>query len=273
MKSILCLFLFLISFPFLSRVFGYLTKIEHPQFLIKKVISIYASHYDIDMQCYKGNLNDYKSLSAFFIRPLNPLKRPLNKVAGSFLSPSDGKITAIEKINTDNTFLVKGKSYKVSEMLSDSLDFSKNWYVMTIYLSPRDYHRYHAPADVSVDSFYHTGARLYPVNNLSVNAIDNLFIKNERVIVKMKSNSYQFYYVAVGATFVGSIKMDFASVMPENSWTKVDKPLSQMDEVGRFEMGSTIVLVIPEKMVDEFKVKEGSVIQTGNVLFTMNQGA
>jgi len=266
------LFLFFISMPFLSRIWGYITKIERPEWLAAKMVSVFKDHYGIDMDEYEGDETDYASLSKFFVRPLDKTVRPLNKDESSFLSPSDGVVTVIEKVAADIATQVKGRTYSISDLVRKELDFSEGYYLFTIYLSPKDYHRYHVPVDSTVRSYIHTGWRLYPVNKLSVNTISDLFVKNERVVVKMKKDEHEFYYVAVGATFVGSIKMDFFTRPVDGKWTVVEKNYEQNQELGRFEMGSTIVLVIPENMVGELKVSPGDPVKTGQPLFILGKG-
>ena len=264
-------FLFIISIPVFSRAWGYITKIESPAWLIQKVISVYRDHYGIDMKNYEGEMEDYESLSAFFVRKLDPAVRPLVRDEEHFLSPSDGVITVLEKVNADVATQVKGKRYHVSELIRKELDFSDGYYLATIYLSPRDYHRYHVPVDSDAKSYIHTGWRLFPVNRLSVNMIDNLFIRNERVVVKFQHNSLQYFLVAVGATFVGSIKMDFFDSPVDGEWTAVGRNYHQNQELGMFEMGSTIVLVIPEKMVEEPLIKEGETVMAAQPLFKLRK--
>lgn len=220
------------------------------------------------MDRYEGEVGDYRSLCDFFIRKLDSTKCPLQRVENYFLSPCDGVVTELEKIDRDVVTQVKGKSYSLTKFLKDDVDFSSPWHLMTIYLSPSDYHRFHTPVDMRVASFYHTGRRLFPVNRLSVNNIDDLFVKNERVVVKANAGEHTFYYAAVGATFVGSMKMVFGDDLPFDRWTEVDKDYRQNDEFGRFEMGSTIVLAVPDAMVDEMKVKKGERVTTGDRLFT-----
>lgn len=271
MNFIKTFFLFIISFPFLSRIWGVITKIEKPEWFVRKVIAYYKNQYKIDMNEYAGNAIDYKSLASFFTRQLNADVRPFKENKEYFLSPSDGLITVLQKVKSDLATQVKGKTYKISELIRHDLNFSEGYYLMTIYLSPRDYHRFHVPVDATVKSYIHTGWRLFPVNSFSVNTIEDLFVRNERVVAKLNSYGTDFYYTAVGATFVGSIKMDFFSKPVDGQWTTVEKKYRQNDELGMFEMGSTIVLVIPEKMVKELKVKQGQKVKTGETLFHLNR--
>ncbi len=263
--------LFFISFPFLSRIWGKITGIKSPRFLSKFMISAFKKHYKIEMDRFEGSEFDYPSLKSFFVRKLDYSKVKLLKDDTCFLSPCDGKITKIETISKDETTLVKGKSYKISELLKKDLDFSEEFVVATIYLSPHDYHRFHFPVDCSVLDFCHTGARLFPVNSVSVHSIDNLFVKNERIVSRLRFKDSEMYYVAVGATFVGSLKMVFIENNKHDfdKWIEVNKEFAQNEEAGMFEMGSTIVLVIPKKNVGEVLVEENNKIKVGEKLFKL----
>jgi len=221
-------FLFFISFPFFSRLWGKITGIKQPRFLSKFMIKTFKKHYQIEMNRFEGTEFDYPSLKSFFVRKLDYSKVKLEKKSNILLSPCDGKITKIETISQDVTTLVKGKTYKISELLHKDLDFSKEFVVFTIYLSPHDYHRYHFPINCKVIDYCHTGTKLFPVNSISVNNIDNLFVKNERIITRLKFQNSEMYYVAVGATFVGSLKMVFIDGKHNfDKWIEVNKDFLQ----------------------------------------------
>ena len=263
-------FLFVISFPVLSRIWGKITKLEFPALLIQKAIRIYASHYGIDMKNFEGELVDYDSLCAFFTRKLDPSARPLKNDESVFLSPCDGVVSVLENIHADVATQVKGKTYLVSDLVKKELPFEKGFWLATIYLSPRDYHRFHVPVDSTLSAHIHTGWRLFPVNSFGLNNIDRLFIRNERVIAKFKAENFTYFYTAVGATFVGSIKMNFTGKFSDE-WVRNDKKYSQNDELGMFEMGSTIVLLIPEDAVEKPMIAQGGKIGVGEPLFELKK--
>jgi len=118
--------------PFFSRLWGVITKIEKPEWLAAKMISVFKDHYDIDMNEYVGDVTDYDSLSKFFIRPLNKDVRPFKDDAQTFLSPSDGVITVAEKVAADIATQVKGRTYSISDLVRKELDFSEGYYLFTI---------------------------------------------------------------------------------------------------------------------------------------------
>ena len=253
MKFLLSLFLPIISLPVFSRIWGRIVKLRRPRFLVKKVIQRYRRAYHISMDDYEGKIEDYRSLADFFTRRLDPQKRPLVPVENAIVSPADGVLTAVETVFHDRATQVKGKTYPLSDLVNAPLDFSRGWHVATIYLAPANYHRYHYPLTGNLKGYCHTGARLFPVNRVGVNRIPHLFTRNERMIIEIEKDQMSCYVAAIGATFVGSIKM--ACVSPANPkgrhrWVPVNLAVKQLDEMGRFDMGSTIVMLIPKKMAE-----------------------
>lgn len=247
--------LFFISFPFLSRLWGIITALKSPQFVVKHGIKLFKNHYKIEMDGYKGDVEDYDSLVTFFTRPLSPETRPQTPDETKVLSPADGYLSIVDIADGDMTMQVKGVNYHLSDLVRKpaTLFEKKKHLVMTVYLSPANYHRYHAPLDAKVTGFCHAKGPLYPVNRLSVANIPGLFMRNERVITQCNTHGHEWYFVAVGATFVGSIIMKFKKFMAKeysfNKWEATNETVNQCDEVGRFKMGSTIILVMPLDMV------------------------
>ena len=260
----------LISFPFFSRVWGHIAKIKHPKFLAKKMIYFYQTHYNINMDEYIGNLEDYTSLFNFFIRYLNPKTRPLSPKNNAIVSPADGTLINIEKIYEDKATQVKDKLYSITELVKEKVDFSKGWFVATIYLSPSDYHRFHYPLSGDLKAYCHSTGSLFPVNSKGMNLVNKLFIRNERIISKFEKQGLPFYMVSVGATNVGSIKMEFISkIKRDNKWKQVKKRVTQLDEMGRFEMGSTIILLCPNELVEPPKKTNNQKILVGEPIFSL----
>jgi len=259
-----------LSFPALSRAYGRITQIRRPRFLVRRVIKLFVRHYKIDMADYPGTPKDYPSLSQFFVRPLDPSRRPLKKDPTSFLSPADGVLAELQKIDKDSAVQVKGWRYRVSELIGKPEDWEQGWWLAVIYLSPTNYHRYHYPLDSRLDAFTHLGNRLFPVNRAGVTCIKNLFVRNERVTASFTAPSFRFHVVAVGATFVGSIKMkDHPAPFKPGQTSLVNRQVRQTDEMGRFEMGSTLVLLLPRDAADPI-AKQGAAVKTGEFLFKLS---
>ncbi len=261
--------LILLSIPALSRLYGRMVRIRRPRSLVRSIVKRFARIYNIDMADYPGALQDYPSLLDFFVRPLDPCTRPLKKDPGNFLSPADGVLADLQKIDKDSAAQVKGWKYKVSELTGKKENWGKGWWLAVIYLSPSNYHRYHYPLDSRLDSFTHLGNRLFPVNKAGLNTIKNLFIRNERVTASFTTHAHGFHLVAVGATFVGSIKMkDHLTPFVPGQTVDMGGRVEQNEEMGRFEMGSTIVILLPRDMADPV-CRPGSEIKTGEPIFKL----
>jgi len=272
MKILISIFLPLLSLPIFSRIWGHISRFRYPRFLVKRVIRHYQRVYKINMDEYQGKTEDYKSLSDFFTRELNPIKRPLQTNENAIVSPADGFLTNIETTFNDRVIQVKGKTYSLSELIGEEIDFSQGWNVATIYLSPSNYHRYHYPLSGKLNRYLWAGARLFPVNQIGVNQVERLFVRNERIVTEIENQQKRCYIIAVGATFVGSIVMEFLprkNRKKRHQWHQLNQEVTQLDEMGRFEMGSTIILVIPKNMAEEINVRGNGDVRVGDPLFIL----
>ncbi len=262
----------IISFPVFSIIWYHISRIKKPRWLAEVMISVFKNFYKVDMGRFKGDVSDYSSLNDFFTRSLSKEKYPDNSCDDKiFFSPADGYLTGVEHVLSDKVKQIKGHSYRLSELLNRQIDFSSGWYVLTIYLSPSDYHRFHVPVNCSAEELCRTGGWLYPVNKFSVNNVNNLFVKNERVVISMNTFGKTFFFTAVGAALVGTVDINIApekTVSPGN-WSSAPRELKRMDELGKFEMGSTIIIVLPETVVKELYVSEGSAISTGTAVLKL----
>jgi phosphatidylserine decarboxylase len=279
MKNITALFsrliLVCISLPLLSSLWGKIMRLRCPRFLARRMIKNFKNHYQIDMDEFQGSPQDYPSLAEFFVRPLDTQKRPLPLDENFILCPADGKLSELELITSDCATQVKGKTYPLGRFLAADIDFSQGWYLATIYLSPRNYHRYHYPVSGRISGCFHGGNRLFPVNVFSCERVKQLYIKNERLTTRFDLQGSSMYVVAVGATFVGSIAMTYlpTGLPAKNKWLELDVPVIQMTEMGRFNMGSTIIMALPAALVEKVVAEKGKTVRVGEPLFKIKHGA
>jgi phosphatidylserine decarboxylase len=266
------LILVCISLPLFSRLWGKLTRLRRPRFLSKRMINRFQSHYRISMDEFQGSPLDYPSLADFFVRPLDPKNRPLPVDENFILSPADGKLSELELIATDCATQVKGKTYPLSRLLAADIDFSQNWYLATIYLSPGNYHRFHYPVSGRISGCFHGGSCLFPVNAFSSERVKRLYIKNERLVTRIDLQGSSMYVVTVGATFVGNIALAYlpAGRPNKNGWRELDISVTQMAEMGRFNMGSTIIMALPAALVEKVLTEKGKAIRVGAPLFKIS---
>jgi phosphatidylserine decarboxylase len=269
MKFLVKLLLSILSLRIFSRIWGRIARLRYPRFIVKRLVESYCQSYNINMDDYAGKLKDYKSLCDFFVRPLDPEKRPLIPDNNAIVSPADGILTNVETICNDQATQIKGKTYRISSLICDNIDFSLGWHVAVIYLAPFNYHRYHYPFTGNIKRYIHTGRRLFPVNPMGIHHIERLFIRNERIVTQFESKGLPCYAAAVGATFVGSIKMEFIEIRKKrHRWIPLDLEVNQLEEMGRFEMGSTIILVFPQKMAEPIPGVIGQPVKVGQPIFS-----
>lgn len=238
----------------LSRAVGKLARTN----LSKSVIPIYIKHFDIDMSQAEKSADQFDSLTDFFIRRLKPGLRPIATGAKTVVSPVDGKVSAMGKISSGRLWQVKGVTYSLHELLNGDDAMTKLYQdgdFMTIYLSPQDYHRIHMPLGGKLVRASYIAGSLFPVNPFAVRAVTNLFSRNERLITYAETQAGLMALIKVGATIVGSVKVvygDMTTNIKEKSYSRELTPpprLAKGDEVGRFEFGSTVILLFEKNRV------------------------
>lgn len=186
----------------LSRIFGKFASYKFFPPIQRCINAGYVKLFNIDLQEFAPS-SSYPSLNALFTRSLNQPRR-INPNPIALISPADSLITQVGKSSDKNAVQIKGMEYSVDELLGQKID--GELYYMNFYLSPRDYHRYHAPCDMEIYEARYFGGELLPVNMPSLHKNSSLFVRNERVVVVAKTPGNKWiYFVAVGALNVGSI--------------------------------------------------------------------
>ncbi|CBJ39894.1 Phosphatidylserine decarboxylase proenzyme (plasmid) [Ralstonia solanacearum CMR15] len=222
------------------------------QWAIRRFVARYNVNLAEAMQTEPGA---YATFNDFFTRALRPGARPL--ATARLICPVDGAISQFGRIERDQIFQAKGKSFSSSALLAGSEELARQFddgLFATLYLSPRDYHRIHMPCDGRLISMRYVPGELYSVNPATARAIDALFARNERVVCDFDSPHGPFALVLVGAAIVGSIATAWHGVVnPPRSrsvrhWDYRDRHLTlkQGEEMGRFLLGSTVVLLFPQ---------------------------
>lgn len=241
----------LLPLRIISRLAGWLADRRLPPSILKPLITRYANHYDVDMDEAVEPPGGFGTFNEFFVRPLKEGARPVDPSPDAVVSPVDGRLVASGKIEAGRLIQAKGLDYSAADLLGSpdtAAPFIGGTFA-TIYLSPRDYHRIHAPVAGRVASVRRRRGRLLPVNDLSVPFVKDLFATNERVIVSMETEAGPLAVVMVGATNVGRISLAFA--VPTAGQRRADWDwtleryirLAKGEELGRFELGSTVILL------------------------------
>ena len=226
--------------------------------LTTKVITWFIKRYQVNMaEAANTDITSYASFNDFFTRPLKPGARPLAKA--EFICPVDGAISQFGNIEQDQIFQAKNHNYSILSLVAGNLKLAhkfENGLFACLYLSPKDYHRIHMPCDGSLKSMTYVPGDLFSVNPTTAANVANLFARNERVVCEFESALHgTFVMVLVGATIVGSMATIWHDakngiINPPRSkkvrtWLYENQniTLKQGDEMGRFLLGSTVVML------------------------------
>ena len=197
----------------------------------------------------------YQSFNEFFTRPLKQGARSL--ATSTWVSPVDGAISQLGPIRKDQVFQAKGHSYSTTALVGGDAALAKQFedgHFATLYLSPKDYHRIHMPCDGRLLRMIHVPGELFSVNPATARGVPGLFARNERVVCLFETPHGPMVLTLVGATIVGSMATTWHGVVNPprpgqiRDWRYDDQSIlfRQGDEMGRFLLGSTVVMLLPK---------------------------
>jgi phosphatidylserine decarboxylase len=269
---------------FLSRIVLRLTRIRLRPFknlLIKSFLRGFTPNMS---EASQPNPLQYPSFNAFFTRSLRAGARPIDIDPGVLVSPVDGTVSQIGRLEGSKLLQAKGHDYTLEALLGGAPEWAegfKGGAFATLYLAPYNYHRIHMPLAGTLRAAWFVPGKLFSVNAVTAAAVPGLFAKNERVVCVfdcvVDGRPRSFAMVLVGALFVGSIATVWhGDVAPRSPHERVDLPLdtshsplklSKGDEMGRFNMGSTVILLLPPDLLDWLpKFASGTRIEVGQML-------
>ncbi len=232
----------------ISHLAGYIAQIPIHKKIRSFIFGIFGRFFNVNFYEIDKSLSEFKNFQEFFTRNLKLKLRPISK--SLIVSPCDGVLTQMNKIESGKLIQAKGKIYCLDELIGERTVSNKNLYYATIYLSPGNYHRFHMPCNGFVKKCRYIPGSLWPVNIWSVENIDQLFCNNERIVFWIGAD---LLLVAVGAMMVGRIRFNFdLNIISNISNSKIVtktylKPIFALkgDELGCFEFGSTIIIISP----------------------------
>lgn len=246
----------------ISRLIGKLAQCRIG-WLKNLLISRFIKAFNVDMsEAAQPNPKAYENFNAFFTRPLREDVRPVVALEHSMACPVDGAVSQLGAIEYGRIFQAKGHSYSVLELLGGNIERAAPFMggqFSTIYLSPKDYHRIHMPVTGTLRQMVHVPGRLFSVNPATTENIDGLFARNERVVAIFDTDYGPMAMVLVGAMIVASIETVWSGqVTPLNREISVnsysDEPqaitLQKGEEMGRFKLGSTVVMLFGPEMAE-----------------------
>ena len=264
MKALKTLFIivqYLLPQHLISRLVGHLA--EARIFWLKNLlIERFISHYGVNMsEAEEEDPRVYRSFNEFFTRALKPDARSICSGEKEIACPADGAISQLGKIEEGRIFQAKGHDYSLYTLLggnnADALPF-KNGRFATVYLSPKDYHRVHMPMDGKLIATHYIPGQLFSVNQTTAENVDRLFARNERLVCLFETAAGPMAVILVGAMIVAGIETVWAGQIAPPPKTVQSRRFDQQqtvelkkgDELGRFKLGSTVVLLFGDEVVE-----------------------
>jgi phosphatidylserine decarboxylase len=227
----------------------------------KRLIRWFVRRYGVEMtEAEQTDLSSYQTFNDFFTRALKVGARPL--ATADFVCPVDGAISQFGAIDDQHILQAKGHRFTTTELVGGDTALAAHFRhgsFANLYLSPKDYHRLHMPCDGRLLRMIHVPGALFSVNPVTARGVRNLFARNERVVCVFESAEHgPFVMVLVGATIVGSIATVWHGVVNPrrtgklSNWNYAERDimLAKGDEMGRFLLGSTIVMLFRQNVID-----------------------
>lgn len=228
----------------------------------RRLIPYFIRRFDVDLSQVEKPVSQYQTLLDFFVRGLKEGARPVDPDPERIVSPVDGTVSQMGEIHEGTILQAKGVTYTLEALLGgngEKMSRFEGGRFITLYLSPRDYHRIHTPIQGRVTGLTYIPGSLFPVNALGVQRVRGLFARNERLITFLQSPAGDVALVKVGATNVGSIRVVYDREIVTNCRGRKqilsrDYPgmeaLEKGEELGRFEFGSTVILLFEADRID-----------------------
>jgi phosphatidylserine decarboxylase len=224
--------------------------------LTTRLIAWFVQRYQVNMlEAANPDVASYATFNDFFTRALKDGVRPLAKA--TLICPVDGAISQFGRIQGQQIFQAKGHQYSSTALVGGDATLARHFddgHFATLYLSPRDYHRIHMPCDGVLRRMIYVPGDLFSVNPTTARGVPGLFARNERVVCVFDTERGPFVLVQVGATIVGSMETVWHGVVnarrsgqiQDVSYNDGSRLLKQGDEMGRFLLGSTVVMLFPK---------------------------
>ncbi len=245
----------------LSRLMMALTRIRTPWFK-NAFIRAFSRHFNIDWQeALQQSPEDYEHFNAFFTRALKPDVRLLEGDESTIVCPADGMVSQYGHIEHNAILQAKGHCFSTHDLLGGRCELADSFLdgeFITIYLSPRDYHRVHMPCSGRLLSTCYIPGRLFSVAPHTVRTVPNLFARNERLVSIFETGHGRVAVILVGAIFVAAIETVWAGLVTpphraDIEFTDYSRKAIQLErgaEMGRFNMGSTVIILLENKRID-----------------------
>ncbi|KAF3977435.1 MAG: phosphatidylserine decarboxylase [Methylococcales symbiont of Iophon sp. n. MRB-2018] len=269
---------YILPHHFLSML---MSKLTHSEIKVLKNLGItqIIKIYGVNMsEAKEQDINNFASFNHFFTRKLKEDARPVTADINSIACPADGTVSQAGLIEQGDIFQAKGKSFTTIDLLGGDKKTAaafENGCFTTIYLSPKDYHRLHMPIKGTLTKMIHIPGSLFSVNTATTNSVPRLFARNERVVCVFDTEIGAMALILVGAIFVSSIETTWHGVVTPptiesvRSWQyQNDAPVIEKgEEMGRFNMGSTIIVLFAKDKVEwDATFEAGKTVKLGEMI-------
>lgn len=257
----------------LSKVAGRLAASRHP-YVKRTFIRSFAKAYNVSLDEYeRQSLNAYESFNDFFTRELKEDARPIDTTVDGIVSPADGIISQLGQIGEQKVLQAKGRYYDVGQLLADSEDgrYFADGSFATVYLAPSNYHRVHMPFAGTLTKTRYVPGTLFSVNTVTAANVPDLFARNERLVCMFDTEYGKAAVVMVGAMIVAGIEtVATGKIARTEDIVEADHDMGfeKGDELGRFYLGSTAIIVLPKaaKAAWQDSMTANSVVKMGQLL-------
>ena len=248
------------------------------------IIRIYTNLNPVKMhEAVEEDMFAYESLNAFFTRALKPECRPFDEDDKNWLCPVDGSVSQAQPINNGRVFQAKGHDYSLLELVGGDKDLEaifRDGQFATLYLSPRDYHRIHMPTTGKLKHMQYVPGRLFSVAAYTVNNIPRLFARNERCVCYFETEQGPMAMILVGAINVSAIETVWhglitgrAKKIKRFEYGEENITLKRGEEMGRFNLGSTVIVLATNQMKIDEAISAEREIKLGQCLAVPAQGS
>jgi phosphatidylserine decarboxylase len=252
---------------------GRFADLQLPRPLLDRMIRSYCKVYDVELADTVVPAGGFRTFDQFFTRRLVEGARPVDPDESVLTSPCDGHVQSAGRVEKGLVLQAKGRDYRLADLVGDedACRALEGGTYVTIYLSPRDYHRVHFPCDGEVESCRYMPGRLYTVAPRATRTIDRLFAQNERIATIVRGRSRRVAVVMVGAVGVGRITVSYGGLVTNvgcrAAATRFDPAFAcrKGDDLGVFHMGSTVVMAV-EGPAGDVLAAEGDAVRMGQAL-------
>lgn len=275
LKQLLCYFQYILPQHLLSVLMGKLANARTP-WLKNTFIDFFSRAYGITLdEAVIQQPHEFQTFNAFFTRALKPDARPIDATPNTLVSPADGKIAQLGRIQQQQLLQAKGMYFSLSSLLGgqdETAALFTDGHFATIYLAPNNYHRVHMPASGTLVQSIYIPGNLFSVNRMTSQLIPNLYARNERLVLIFSTETGPMAVILVGALIVGSMQTVWMDKPIRSNKIELLEPAQRIKlekgaELGRFLLGSTVIVLLPAGSITWADVvTSDTAVVTGQIL-------